>query len=208
MEVQFIKSKFTSVGYPLLFIDNVIRIFKEDNIVDQNNVIDDDEPLLLPYFFEVNKRFILLMLPFCQNDETKSKHFLKKFHHFTKNNFDTAISWETRKIQTLFHSKDNKLYPACKIYYGVCGYGDYVRETNINTIIRWSEHNNATKDYKPARHLNKHINHIFTWKILCHASRKTDICKNLQAITIALLKPSLNEQKNFECLILLRNSIT
>ena len=112
MEVQFIKSKFTSVVYPLPFIDNVIRIFKEDNIVDQNNIIDDDdddEPLLPPYFFEVNKRFILLMLPFCLNDETKSRHFLKKFHDFTKNNFDIAISWETRKIKTLFHLKDNKL---------------------------------------------------------------------------------------------------
>ena len=110
MEVQFIKSKFTPVVYPLPFIDNDIRIFKEDNIVDQNNIIDDDnEPLLPPYFFEVNKRFILLMLPFCLNDETKSRHFLKKFHDFTKNNFDIAISWETRKIKTLFHLKDNKL---------------------------------------------------------------------------------------------------
>ena len=110
MEVQFIKSKFTPVVYPLPFIDNDMRIFKEDNIVDQNNIIDDDnEPLLPPYFFEVNKRFILLMLPFCLNDETKSRHFLKKFHDFTKNNFDIAISWETRKIKTLFHLKDNKL---------------------------------------------------------------------------------------------------
>ena len=86
-EVQIIKSKFKSVGYPLPFIDNVIRTFKEKNIVDQNNVTDDndDEPLIPPYSFEVNKRFILLKLPFCQNNEIKSKHFLKKFHHFTKN---------------------------------------------------------------------------------------------------------------------------
>ena len=61
MEVQFLKSKFSSVGYPLPFIDNVIRTFKEDNIIDQNNVIDnnDDEPLTPPYFFKVNKSFIL-----------------------------------------------------------------------------------------------------------------------------------------------------
>ena len=40
-----------------------------DNVKDnQNNVTDDndDEPLLPTYFFEVNKRFILLKLPFCQ----------------------------------------------------------------------------------------------------------------------------------------------
>ena len=62
MEVQIIKSKFKSVGYPLPFIDNVIRTFKEKNIVDQNNATDDndDEPLIPPYFFEVNKRFIFI----------------------------------------------------------------------------------------------------------------------------------------------------
>ena len=51
MEVQFIKSKFSSVGYPLPFIDNVICTFKEDNIIDQNNIINDndDEPLIAPF---------------------------------------------------------------------------------------------------------------------------------------------------------------
>ena len=49
---------------------------------------------------------------------------------------------------------------------------------------------------------------LYYWKILCHASKKTDIRKNLEAIFIALLKPSLNEQKNFERLILFRNGIT
>ena len=93
-EVQIIKSTFKSVDYPLPFTDNVIRTFRERNTVDQNNITDDN-------FFVINKRFILLKLPFCQNNEIKSKYFLKKFHHFTKNNPDIAISWETRKIQTL-----------------------------------------------------------------------------------------------------------
>ena len=68
MEVQIIKSKFKSMGYPLSFIDNVILTFKERNIVDQNNVTDDndDQPLPPPYFFEVYKCFILLKLSFCQ----------------------------------------------------------------------------------------------------------------------------------------------
>ena len=102
----------------------------------------------------------MLKLPFSQNNEIKSKHFLKKVHYFTKNNFDIAISWETRKMQT--HLKDKKLYPACKIYYGVCECGeDYIGETKRNTITRWSEHDNATIDSEPARHLNKHINHVF-----------------------------------------------
>ena len=47
IEVQIIKSKFKLVGYPLRFIDNVIRTFKENKIVDQNNVTDDNNDELL-----------------------------------------------------------------------------------------------------------------------------------------------------------------
>ena len=154
------------MGYPLP-LDNVICTFKESNIVEQNNVTNDsdDEPFITPYFTEVNKYFILLNLPFCQNNEIKSKHFLKKFHHFTKNNFDIAISWERRKIQILFHWKNEKLYPACKVCYGVSKRGeDYIDKTKRNTITSWSEHDNATKDCEPARHLNKHINYVLPGK--------------------------------------------
>ena len=105
--------------------------------------------------------------------------------------------------------KDKTLYPACKIYHGVCESGeDYIGETKRNTITRWSKHDNATKDSESERHLNKHINHGFTQKILYHVSKKTDIHKNLESIFIALLKPSLNEQKDFESLILFRNGVT
>ena len=45
-----------------------------------------------------------------------------------------------------------------------CG-ENYIVEANRNTITRWSEHDNATNS-EPASHLNKHINHVFTWKIL------------------------------------------
>ena len=39
---------------------------------------------LLNLLAKAFRNFILLKLPFCQNNEIKSKHFLKKFHHFTK----------------------------------------------------------------------------------------------------------------------------
>ena len=69
----------------------------------------------------------------------------------------------------MFHLKDKELYPAFRIFYGVgkCG-EDYIDERKRNTITRWSEHN-ATKDSEPSRHFSKHINHVFTWKILCQA---------------------------------------
>ena len=75
--------------------------------------------------------------------------------------FDIAISWETRKIQTLFRLKDNKLYQASKIYYGVreCG-EDCIGETKRNTIKRWSEHDETYQTYEPCFYLE------ILWKIL------------------------------------------
>ena len=67
----------------------VLSTFKEKNIVDQNKVTvdNDDDPFIPSYFFKVNKRFVFSKLPFCENNEMKSKHFLKKIHHFTKKNW-------------------------------------------------------------------------------------------------------------------------
>ena len=149
------------------------------------------------------------MSRFCQNNEIRSKRFLEKLHHFSKNNFYIAISWETRTIQILFHLKDKTLYPARKIYYRICEcIEDYIGETNRETITRFSEFDNPPKDSQPPRYLDKHTSHVFSWKILCHLSKKIDIRKNLEAIFNALLKPSLNEQKNSERLILFRNGIS
>ena len=101
------------------------------------------------------------------------------------------------------------MYPACKIYYGVCECGeDYVGETVRNTEKRWSEHNNPNKDSEPARHLKRNCEHIFNWKILCNAPKNKPLRKNLEAIFIGWLKPSLNKQENFERLVLFRNGIT
>jgi len=113
-------------------------------------------------------------------------------------------------MQTLFRIKDKKIYPSCKIYYGICTCGvDYTGETKRNTETRWSEHNNpSNKKSNPSRHLNKNIDHTFTWKILCQAPKRFNIRKNLEAIYISILKSSLNEQKDFERLILFKNGIT
>ena len=55
----------------------------------------------------------------------------------------------------LFHLKSKKLYPAYKIY-GICECGEnYIGKTNRHTITRCLEHDNATKDSEPARHLKK-----------------------------------------------------
>ena len=56
--------------------------------------------------------FILLKLLFCEENEQKSKDFKKNFHKFTNDSFRLAISWNTRKIKSLFKLKDKNLYPA------------------------------------------------------------------------------------------------
>ena len=47
-----------------------------------------------------------------------------------------------------------------------------------------------------------------TQSFLCNAPIKDHLRKNVEALFIGVLKPSLNEQRNFERLILLVNGIT
>ena len=154
--------------------------------------------------------FELLKLPFCEENELKSKDFIKKFHKFTNNNFRPAISWKTRKMKTLFKIKYENLYPACKICYGECEHcGDnYIGETVRNVVTRWSEHNNPDHKSEPAKHIKKNIDHVFNCKMLCPAHSQKDLRKTLETIFIALYKPLLNDQKPFDILMLFRNGIT
>ena len=72
----------------------------------------------------------MVEIPCCEENEKKSKDFLKSFYNFTGDNFRLVITWKTRKIRTLFPIKEKSLYPSCKIYYGICdGGGDYAVET-------------------------------------------------------------------------------
>ena len=139
----------------------------------------------------------------------KSKDFVRKFHKFTNNQFRLAISWNSRILSSLFRLKDKNLYPACKIYYGKCHCGeDYVGEPIRNTATRWSEHNNPTHKAKPAQHIKNHIGHFFDWLILCNAPSNSQVRTKLEALFIGIMKPSLNEQTNFDRLTFFRNGIT
>ena len=71
-----------------------------------------------------------------------------------------------------------------------------------NTKTRWSQHKNPQHNSEAARHILKNVDHIITWTILAPAPKKTSISKKLEALFIAQLKPSLNEQKEFDLLIL------
>ena len=43
--------------------------------------------IIQPSLFEITKPFIYLETTYCQLNEIKLKHFLKKFHKFTENSF-------------------------------------------------------------------------------------------------------------------------
>ena len=48
------------------------------------------------------------------------------------------------------------------------------------------------------KHHRSNINHYFTWAIISNAPKNTKTRKNLEASYIALWKPDLDEQKDFE----------
>ena len=77
-----------------------------------------------------------------------------------------------------------------------------------NTVTCWLEHNNPDHKSEPAEHIKRKIDHVFKWKILCPAPSHKHLRNNLEAIFIALYKPSLNNQKSFDRLMLFRHGIT
>ena len=64
------------------------------------------------------------------------------FNYFTNDSHDLNIVWETKKVKSFFPLKDKNLHPSCKIYYGLCSWGEnYVRETERNISVRYDKHN-------------------------------------------------------------------
>ena len=95
------------------------------------------------------------------------------------------------------------------IYKGDCSCGSrYIGEIKRNAEVRWNEHNNPAKSSEPSKRLRSNINHYFTWAVISNAPKNAKTRKNLEALYIALLKPDLNKQKDFERLVLFRNGVT
>ena len=120
-----------------------------------------------------------------------------------------VITWKTRNIKSLFRLKNKNDCKSCVIYKGDCSCGSrYIGETKRNAEVRWNEHNNPTKSSEPSKQLRSNINHYFTWTVISNAPKNAKTRKNLEASYIALWKPNLNEQKDFERLVLFRNGVT
>ena len=120
-----------------------------------------------------------------------------------------VITWKARNIRSLFPLKDKSDYKSCVIYKGDCSCGSrYIGETRRNAEFTSNEHNNPTKSLEPSKHLRSNINHYFTWGVISNAPKNTKTRKNLEASHIALWKLDLNEQKDFERLVLFKNAVT
>ena len=65
-----------------------------------------------------------------------------------------------------------------------------------------------TNKSEPAKHLKNSFHHVFNWVTLCKAPQNYKVRRNPEASYIASLKPTLNEQRDFEILTLFRNGVT
>ena len=109
----------------------------------------------------------------------------------------------------MFPLKYKNDYKSCVIYKGDCSCSTrYIGQTKGNVEVRWNEHNNATKNLEPSKHLPSNISHYFTWAVISNAPENAKTRKNLEASYIALWKPDLNKQKDIERLVLFRNGVT
>ena len=109
----------------------------------------------------------------------------------------------------MFPLKEKNNYELGVICKGDCSCGShYIGETKFNAEIRWNKHNNPTKSSEPSRHLRSTMNHYFTWDVISNAPKNAKTRKNLDASYIAVWKPDLNEQKDFERLVLFNDRVT
>ena len=133
----------------------------------------DESFIIPPTLFEITKPFIFVEIPYCELNEIKSKHFLRKFHKFTNNSFRMVIMWQTRNIQSLFPLKDKTIINRVLSIKGiVVGGSPYIGEIKCNAEVRWNEHNNPTKSSKTSKHLRRNINHYFTWAVMSNTPKK------------------------------------
>ena len=72
-KIPLIKEKFMKDDYSLHFTNSVINEFQKCK--DHG----DESFIILPDLFGIMKPFISIEIPYCELNEIKSKHFLKKF---------------------------------------------------------------------------------------------------------------------------------
>ena len=103
--------KVTDSGPPIVAVDGCTMGGPLSVTLSVNSVINEfqkgkdcgDESFIIPTgLFEIAKSVIFVEIHYCELNEIKLKHFLKKVHKFTNNSFRMVITWKTRNMQSLF----------------------------------------------------------------------------------------------------------
>ena len=117
-------------------------------------------------------------------------------------------------VSLCIHSECGKMWtritPNADSFYAVLCFcqESYIGETVRNVEIRWQEHEDTQKYSELEKLLKNNPTHSFTWKVLLPASSIRRIRQNMEASTIALKRPSLNERVESKKLLLFRNGVT
>ena len=93
---------------------------------------------------------------------------------------------KTKKATSFVPLKDKNLHPSFKIRI------DYRGETGRNVFVRYGEENELSKKSKPDAHLEKNIELFFNRRILCNVPSNTRLCKNIEALFVAIIRLSWN----------------
>ena len=100
-------------------------------------------------------------------------------------------------MKTVFKLKDPCIHPACKIYKGFCICGEtYIGEAIRNVETRWKKHNTPSDKSNPSKHINSHLDHIFTWSIIYKAPTNKFKGKIIETYFIAIVQPTFNDHLN------------
>ena len=198
LEIRIIRKKYLKAGYPLKFINSIIRNFESDSF----------EFIIPPGLFD-ERLFFPLTLPYSPENERFSKRFLEKLNSFTVFLYKFVIIWQTRNIKSLFNLKDKVDHVSNIIYFGLCTCEeDYIGETDRNSQIRWKEQNKPTHNSLPAKHLLQNPNHAFSWKVIRRAPKSRSKRKIMESFYITKFKPSINNQLDIRKLLLFKNGIS
>ena len=109
-------------------------------------------------------------MSFSSNNEKCCACFINKLASFPSEKVKFNVFWNTSKIQSLFPLKGKVWDLSCAIYNGICSCGErYVGEIIRHFKIRWDEHNDVNKNFEPAKHLARKIEHEFSWYVLAGA---------------------------------------
>ena len=95
-------------------------------------------------------------------------------------------------MKNFFKLKDPCFDPTYKIYKGVCICGQtYIKETIRNVETKWKENCILSDKSNPSKHINSHLDHIFTWPIIFNAPTNKFKRKIIETYFIGIIKPIL-----------------